>query len=123
MKTIFRRMLCALLIMSLYLMPALAEVTITITDPDGQEVSLEIFETEPEPTEETENEPAQTVDDNTARTAFIDGIISLAQQKYEETGGRARRAHYKSDIFLCKTSPSTSSRKTPPTSAWRNFRT
>ena len=101
MKHLIRRMLCALLILSLLLTPAFAEVIITITDPDGEEVSIEIFESEPEAQELQTASPAAQADAD-ARTAFIDGIINLAQQKYEETGGRARRAQYSGDIYVCK---------------------
>ena len=37
-----------------------------------------------------------------AREEMIDGIIDLAQRKYEETNGRAQRAQYASDIYICK---------------------
>jgi len=96
----FRRILCALLIIALYAAPALADVTITITDPDGEEVSLEIFESEPDPVPAEETAAPEA--DQSARTAFIDDIISLAKEKYEETGGRARRAQYSGDIYVCK---------------------
>ena len=98
----FRRMLCILLAAAMLLPTALADVTITITDPDGEEVSLQIIESEPELTEETAEETASAPADSSARTAFIDDIISLAQQKYEETGGRAQRAQYSGDIYVCK---------------------
>lgn len=49
---------------------------------------------------------AQTDADRTetspAREEMIDGIIDLAQRKYEETNGRAQRAQYASDIYICK---------------------
>ena len=104
MNAFFRRMLCALLILSLWLTPVFAEVTITITDPDGEEVSIEIYESEPDPVEETEaaESTAAPAVETGARKDFIDSIISLAQQKYEETGGRARRAQYSGDIYVCK---------------------
>ena len=37
-----------------------------------------------------------------AREAFIDGIISLAGDLYERTGGRPQRAQYSGDIYVCK---------------------
>ena len=101
MHLFFRRMLCALLIISFWLTPVLAEVTITITDPDGEEVSIEVFESEPDPAEAPETVES-AAESSAARTDFIDSIISLAQQKYEETGGRARRAQYSGDIYVCK---------------------
>ena len=104
MNVFFRRTLCALLILSFWLTPVFAEVTITITDPDGEEVSIEVFESEPDPVEETETAETGSVvaADSGARKDFIDSIISLAQKKYEETGGRARRAQYSGDIYVCK---------------------
>ena len=39
---------------------------------------------------------------NPAREDFINRIIDLGQQLYEQTGGRAQRAHYASDIYVCK---------------------
>ena len=38
----------------------------------------------------------------TARDDMIDRIIALGKQKYEETGGKAQRAHYAGDIYVCK---------------------
>ena len=40
--------------------------------------------------------------DPAAREAFIDDIIALAQQLYEQAGGRAQRAQYSGDIYICK---------------------
>ncbi len=37
-----------------------------------------------------------------ARQQLIDDIITLAKQTYEATGGRAQRAHYAGDIYVCK---------------------
>ena len=100
MSRFFQRMLCAFVMIALLMGCAMADVTITITDPDGEEVSMEIFESEPET---AADEPAQYPPaDDSARTAFIDDIISLAKEKYEETGGRARRAQYSGDIYVCK---------------------
>ena len=71
-----KRFLALLTALMLLVPPALAEVSITITDPDGEEVSMQILESEAETQEE---EPAQTAPaDTSARTAFIDDIISLA---------------------------------------------
>ena len=38
----------------------------------------------------------------TARDAFIDDIIALAKQKYEQANGRPQRAQYAGDIYVCK---------------------
>ena len=37
-----------------------------------------------------------------ARDAMIDAIISCAQGVYEDAGGKAKRAHYSGDIYVCK---------------------
>ena len=39
---------------------------------------------------------------HTARDAFIDKIIDLGRSLYEKSGGKAQRAHYKGDIYVCK---------------------
>jgi len=91
-----RRILCALLAACL-LVPAaaLAEMTITIVDPDGEETSLAIFEEEA-PAGEAEESSSE------ARDAFIVDIIALAEEKYIEANGRAQRAQYSGDIYVCK---------------------
>ena len=97
-----KRFFALLLVLMMAWPCAVADVMITITDPDGEEVSMQIFESEPEPAaaEEEPAEPAET--DGSARTAFIEDIISLAMEKYDEAGGRARRAQYSGDIYVCK---------------------
>lgn len=88
MLMLLRRGLCALLVCLLCLpLTALAEVTITITGGDGQ-------------TEQTLTADAEN--DTDARSAFIDAMIALAQEKYDEANGRAQRAHYSGDIYVCK---------------------
>ena len=37
-----------------------------------------------------------------AREDLISRIIALGEQKYQETGGKSQRAHYASDIYVCK---------------------
>ncbi len=100
MSRLFRRFFCVFISVLLFVSPAFAEAIITITDPDGEEVSIEIFESEPDIIPETL--APQAAANTSARTAFIDDIISLAREKYEETGGRARRAQYSGDIYVCK---------------------
>jgi hypothetical protein len=53
----------------------------------------------PEAEEITE---ATEEDANTAREEFIDGIIALAEKKYTEANGRAQRAQYAGDIYICR---------------------
>ena len=40
--------------------------------------------------------------ESAAREDFIDRIIALAQQLYDNAGGRAKRAQYSGDIYVCK---------------------
>lgn len=91
-----KQMLCLWMALCL-LCPLLAagEVLITIVDEDGEETSLNIVEEESDEVETPEG-------DADAREAFIDGIISLAEEKYKEANGRAQRAHYSGDIYVCK---------------------
>ena len=37
-----------------------------------------------------------------AREEFIDRMVALGKQLYDEAGGKAKRAHYKGDIYVCK---------------------
>ena len=37
-----------------------------------------------------------------AREEMIDRILSTAQTLYEQSGGKAKRAHYSGDIYVCK---------------------
>jgi len=99
MRSFSTRMLCMLMLFCFLAPAALSEALITIVDPDGEEVSIEIFEEDAAPAE-TDEAPAQGSSE--AREAFIDGIISLAKEKYDEAGGRAQRAHYSGDIYVCK---------------------
>ena len=88
MKNHFRRVLCALLALALCLpLNALADVSITIIGEDGEQEVLQAAETE---------------DQGNAREAFIDGIIDLAKEKFDEAGGQPQRAHYSGDIYVCK---------------------
>ena len=88
MKNHFRRVLCALLALALCLpLNAMADVSITIIGEDGEQEVLQAAETE---------------DQGNAREAFIDGIIDLAKEKFDEAGGQPQRAHYSGDIYVCK---------------------
>ena len=88
MKNHFRRVLCALLALALCQpLNAMADVSITIIGEDGEQEVLQAAETE---------------DQGNAREAFIDGIIDLAKEKFDEAGGQPQRAHYSGDIYVCK---------------------
>ena len=46
--------------------------------------------------------PAGAEEAATPRDALISRIIELARTEYEQTGGRAQRAQYAGDIYVCK---------------------
>jgi len=56
------------------------------------------------PDQEAESSPAAdaAVDEYPARSAFIEDIISLGEEMYVKADGKLKRAHYKSDIYICK---------------------
>ena len=97
-------LVCLLVFFSLN---AMAEVVITVTDSDGEIIS----QTEGVSDAPAPEDPAQVADptaetlpqgEKSARDAFIDDIIALAKLEYEQTGGRAQRAQYSGDIYVCK---------------------
>ena len=96
------RALCALLLVALLLAPAAsAEVVITIMDADGTSTVLDSpDQAAQEITPGGTDGPAEG--DVSAREAFIDGILSLAREKYEAANGRPQRAQYSGDIYVCK---------------------
>ena len=47
-------------------------------------------------------EESASAQDVPAREALIDGILSLAGQLHDEAAGHPKRAHYASDIYICK---------------------
>ena len=79
-----KRLLC-LLISLLLIFPASAEVVEEIEesvmlDDDGQEIPIS----------------------SPAREDFINRIIDLGRELYEKANGKAQRAHYSGDIYVCK---------------------
>lgn len=75
------------------------DVVVTIISSDGQRQDMQ------EPSEgdaAAEPETVQSADGGAAREAFIDDIIALAKEKFDEAGGRAQRAQYSGDIYVCK---------------------
>ena len=61
-----------------------------VLDEDNVEIHEEI---------QPENEP---VVENEARKDFIDRIIALGKELYDKADGKRKRAHYASDIYVCK---------------------
>jgi len=97
MKTKWFRLLAMVLCLGM-MIPALAEedevdieeiVESVMLDDDNEEIPLE------------ETEESDTVV-NEAREDFIERIIALGKKLYDEAGGKRKRAHYASDIYVCK---------------------
>jgi len=53
-------------------------------------------------TEEVTENSSFAAGENPAREDFIDRIIATAKTLYDEAGGRAKRAQYSGDIYVCK---------------------
>ncbi len=98
-KELFRRLLAAML--CLLMLPALGAaeedleigeiVEDVLLDDEGEEIPVT-------PTEE----PAAAEEVNPARQDFIDRIIALGKELYDKADGKRKRAHYASDIYVCK---------------------
>lgn len=91
---LFLSLLC--LVNGLLPTPVLAEDTFS-ADLVEEEISLDDEEAGSDEPDEPD-EPA----DPTARDAFIDDIIASGQKLFKKARGKAQRAHYKSDIYICK---------------------
>jgi len=103
-------------LLAFFCLTATAEVLITVTDSDGEVISqtegISDEGTQPGDTSESDtaaptddgsdSAPAAPMGEKSAREAFIDDIINLAQKEFEHTGGRAQRAQYSGDIYVCK---------------------
>ena len=69
----------------------------------NNETSAEADDQPSAPTDDgSASAPATPAGEKPAREAFIDDIINLAQKEFEATGGRAQRAQYSGDIYVCK---------------------
>lgn len=103
-------MLCGLVLSLLLIFPAVPagageseDLTIeeiienVVLDDDGREIPEEV------PAETTET-PAPVAPEavSEARADFIDRIIALGKELYEKADGKRKRAHYASDIYVCK---------------------
>ena len=51
---------------------------------------------------EQSGQSADMQEENPARRDFIDRIIATANSLYDDAGGRAKRAQYSGDIYVCK---------------------
>lgn len=90
MRLFIRRLLCLICLMVFCTLSAGAEVVITISDGDSST------------TRQIETTPAQAVGDEEARESFISDIIALAEETFDNTHGKAQRAQYSGDIYVCK---------------------
>ena len=104
-----KRALRALLLLLVFLfaacaLPVAAEVTITIKDSGDTGVSPFPGDGEPPSSDMDGGNAAVSAPQGgaDARAAFIDSIISLAEEKFDEANGRAQRAQYSGDIYVCK---------------------
>lgn len=92
-------------IISLFFVFNAHAVSISIIDDSGTVIS----ETTPSPSEvaayaenSTTNETDTTKKTDTAKDAFINDIINLGEKLYKDARGRAQRAQYSGDIYVCK---------------------
>lgn len=113
MRSLFRAfsvLLCGMLLCAFAVMAEAPEdedwsiVEEVYLDDEGNEIPAEEFERqraleEEQPGPEEQDEEAA---EYTARDDMIDRIVELARQKYEAAGGKAQRAHYSGDIYVCK---------------------
>ncbi len=63
-----------------------------LLDDDGEETLLTAPEAEVE----------SAAEEGTARQDLIDRIVALGKKLYDDAGGKRKRAHYASDIYVCK---------------------
>lgn len=92
-----KRVMALLMLLLLLCASALAEnaddeeliIEDVILTPAGEEIPDTSLQEEPEA-------------DTTARDDFIDRIIELGHQLYLKADGKSQRAHYASDIYVCK---------------------
>lgn len=100
-----KRILCLLLAL-LFLPAAFAEEdfsieeTVLLSD-DGEEIILFTTDDSADAVKE-ETEIVVPAMENEAREDFIDRIIALGKELYTAANGRRQRAHYSSDIYVCK---------------------
>jgi len=104
-RSFLRAVALALLLSFVFVSCAGAQVVINIVDASGSTVSTNASDETPkveEAEEPAEEAPPAAGGDSEAREAFIDGILSLAKEKYDKANGRAQRAQYSGDIYVCK---------------------
>ncbi|MBQ8160779.1 MAG: hypothetical protein IJ083_08490, partial [Clostridia bacterium] len=73
------------------------EEEFVMLDDDGNEIPVDAWDTDG-----GESNGAEETQEHTPRDEFIDRIVALGQKLYEGAGGKAQRAHYAGDIYVCK---------------------
>lgn len=94
-----KRTVCCLLSVLLALaplLPALAEIDLAGDDSLILDEMLEEVAQTPAPS------PLAVPQELTPRDEFINRIIALGEHLYTKANGKAQRAHYKTDIYVCK---------------------
>ena len=91
--------LITLLLLFIILIPSsvMGEAEITEEVLLDEELSADSGSGDPESVQ-PESEPAE----QTARDAFIEDIIALGKDLFDQADGKLQRAHYKGDIYVCK---------------------
>lgn len=96
------RKLLALALASLLLIPALLPALALAEEVEEVDISLE-EDADGGTAADTVEEPAEEESaGSAARDAFIDDIIALGKELYDKAAGKAQRAQYKGDIYVCK---------------------
>ena len=99
MKRILRTSLWMLAVLLLFsLLPALSAAE----NPEEEIVEDVVLDEVPDDTLPAETDAPGESGESTPRDAFIDDIIALGRELYEQAGGKAKRAQYKGDIYVCK---------------------
>ena len=96
-----RRLLAALTALLLFaVLPALAE-----DPPEEEDADIVEYIDLDEEEDSSPGEHAASGENSvslTARESFIEDIIALGKTLYEQADGKLQRAHYSSDIYVCK---------------------
>ena len=85
------KIICMLAAMLLLCVPALGE-SLSLEEMLGAQEAYSFSVPAAQPQQE----------ENTAREEFINRYLSLAKQLFDDAGGRAKRAQYSGDIYVCK---------------------
>lgn len=97
-----RRLFSALLVLALLL--AFSAAAEQENEAAPEEIVEDVILDDSVPEGEIPDEPAPEEQEEiyTPRDAFIDDIIALGKELYDKADGKAQRAQYKGDIYVCK---------------------